>query len=89
MPPVENSREEGEEEEGDGEEEESEQELEEREASVDREEQDPNVSFPNLSNLFLFDPGSRPDILSFLNFDLDRKSNPPSLPSILNIWRPT
>ena len=57
MPPVENSREEGEEEEGDGEEEESEQELEEREASVDREEQDPNVSFANLSNLFLFDPG--------------------------------
>ena len=56
MPPVENSREEGEEEEGDGEEE-SEQELEEREASVDREEQDPNVSFANLSNLFLFEPG--------------------------------
>ena len=47
----------GNEEEGDGEEEESEQELEEREASVDREEQDPNVSFANLSNLFLFDPG--------------------------------
>ena len=44
MPPVE-SREEGEEEEEEEEEEsESEQELDEREESVDREEQDPNVS---------------------------------------------
>ena len=44
MPPVESREEQGEEEDEE-EEEESDQELEEREASVDREEQDPNVSF--------------------------------------------
>merc|ERR1719242_3007590 len=80
MPPVENSREEGEEEEGDGEEEESEQELEEREASVDREEQDPNAFISEAENLL--NPA-----LSKLDFSEGTTGHTPSVIGTQEVYR--